>query len=62
MSKRYPKYEFRLNSRGIKDLSSKEIKAILRAADELIAAGVRSLLSKILKGSKDKKVLKLFGA
>lgn len=58
MSKRYPKYEFSLNSRGIKNLSSEEIGAILRAADELIAAGGRSLLSKILKGSKDKKVLK----
>jgi predicted ArsR family transcriptional regulator len=57
MSKRYPKYEFSLNSRGIKDLSTEEIRAILRAADELIAAGGRSLLSKILKGSKDKKVL-----
>jgi hypothetical protein len=58
MSKRYPKYEFSLNSQGIKDLSFEEIKAILRAADELIAAGGRNLLSKILKGSKDKKVLK----
>ena len=58
MSKRYPKYEFTLNSRGIKNLSFEEIKAILRAADELIAAGGRSLLSKILKGSKDKNVLK----
>ncbi|MCD6355484.1 MAG: hypothetical protein J7L95_08040 [Prolixibacteraceae bacterium] len=58
MSKRYPKYEFSLNSQGIKDLSFEEIKAILRAADELIAAGGRSLLSKILKGSKDKKVMK----
>lgn len=57
MSKRNQKYEFSLNSRGIKDLSFEEIKAILRAADELIAAGGRSLLSKILKGSKDKKVL-----
>jgi hypothetical protein len=58
MSKRYPKYEFSLNSQGIKDLSFEEITAILRAADELIAAGGRNLLSKILKGSKDKKVLK----
>jgi len=58
MSKRYPKYEFSLNSRGITDLSFEEKKAILRAADELIAAGGRSLLSKILKGAKDKNVLK----
>lgn len=58
MSNRYSKFEFSLNSRGIKDLSFEEIKTILRAADELIAAGGRSLLSKILKGSKDKNVRK----
>jgi predicted ArsR family transcriptional regulator len=57
MGKKKPKIEYRLDSRGIKDLSAEEIRAILRAADELIAAGGRSLLSKILKGSKDKKVL-----
>lgn len=33
--------------------------AILRAADEIIGRGGRSLLSKILKGSKDKKVIEL---
>ncbi len=38
-------------------LTDKEIKAILRAADEIIAVGGRSMLAKILKGSKDKKVL-----
>lgn len=57
MSKKYPKYKFSLNSQGIKDLSFEEIKAILRASDELIAAGGRSLLTKILKGSKDKRLL-----
>jgi hypothetical protein len=46
--------------RNINDnLSRQEIKAILRAADPIIAQGGRSLLSKILKGSKDKKVLEL---
>ena len=34
-----------------------EIKAILRAADELIAMGGRTILSKLLKGSRDIKVL-----
>jgi Probable zinc-ribbon domain/RQC domain len=43
----------------IEKLSQKDIKAILRAADSIIAQGGRSLLSKILKGSKDKKVLQL---
>ncbi|MGL5435678.1 MAG: RQC-minor-1 family DNA-binding protein [Lachnospiraceae bacterium] len=38
-------------------LSKDEIRAILRAADELISTGGRSMLVKILKGSKDKKVL-----
>lgn len=38
-------------------MDSNEIKAILRAADELIATGGRTMLSKILKGSTDKKLL-----
>ncbi len=38
-------------------MDSNEIKAILRAADELIANGGRTMLSKILKGSTDKKLL-----
>ncbi|MDP2883778.1 MAG: RQC-minor-1 family DNA-binding protein [Ignavibacteria bacterium] len=40
-------------------LSSDELKTILRGADELIGSGGRTLLAKILKGSKDKKVLEL---
>mgnify|MGYP000861052294 CR=1 FL=1 len=38
-------------------LGAPDILAILRAADELIARGGRSLLAKVLKGSRDKKVL-----
>ena len=38
-------------------MDSNEIAAILRAADELIATGGRTMLSKILKGSRDKKLL-----
>lgn len=41
----------------ITKLQPEEIRAILRAADELIATAGRSMLVKILKGSKDKKVL-----
>lgn len=41
----------------IKSLSDQEIASILRAADDVIYAGGRSLLTKILKGSKDKKLL-----
>lgn len=48
---------YELDSSDIKCLTDEEIKAILRAADEIIAVGGRSILAKILKGSKDKKVL-----
>lgn len=56
MSKKI-KVGYELDSSGIKNLIVEEIKAILRAADELIAVGGRSMLAKILKGSKDKKLL-----
>lgn len=41
------------------NISINEIKAILRRAHEVAARGGRSLLAKMLKGSKDKKVLEL---
>ncbi len=41
------------------DLSHDEIKAILRGVDGIILQGGRTLLAKILKGSKEKKVLEL---
>ncbi|MBZ4654847.1 MAG: hypothetical protein JG781_2204 [Peptococcaceae bacterium] len=44
---------------NIPALSPTEIRVILRAADDIIASGGRTLLAKILKGSKDKKVLEL---
>ncbi|WP_088831041.1 RQC-minor-1 family DNA-binding protein [Paenibacillus tyrfis] len=40
-------------------LTNEEILAILRATDEIIGLGGRTLLAKILKGSRDKKVLEL---
>ena len=46
-----------MDSGGITHLEFNEIKAILRAADELIASGGRTMLTKILKGSRDKKLL-----
>lgn len=50
----------RFNKReDISALSQEEIDAILRAADDIIACGGRTLLAKILKGSKDKKLLQL---
>jgi superfamily II DNA helicase RecQ len=48
---------YSLDTKDIKKLPFEEIKAILRGADEIIAIGGRSLLAKILKGSKDKKLL-----
>jgi superfamily II DNA helicase RecQ len=36
-----------------------EVKAILRGADELIGSGGRTLLVKVLRGSRDKKVVEL---
>lgn len=57
MSRKKARVRYELDSGDIKNLTDQEIKAILRAADMLIAAGGRSMLAKILKGSKDKKVL-----
>lgn len=58
MGKKSPKVKVQLDSGDIRTLADQEIKAILRAADELIMTGGRNLLAKILKGSKDKSVLK----
>jgi len=41
----------------LSEFSENDINAILRAADEIIFVGGRTMLAKILKGSKDKKVL-----
>jgi hypothetical protein len=57
MSRKKPRIDYTLDTGNITSLPANEIKAILRAADELIAQGGRSLLTKVLKGSKDKKVL-----
>jgi len=59
MTRRVNKVRYELDSKGIKHLPSNEIKAILRGADDLIMSGGRSMLAKVLKGSKDKKVMEL---
>lgn len=41
----------------IRDLPMEDIWMILRGADELISTGGRSMLAKILKGLKNKKIL-----
>jgi RQC domain len=48
----------RMNSR-VRNLSEDEIKLILRGADSVIGSAGRTMLAKILKGSKDKKLLAL---
>jgi superfamily II DNA helicase RecQ len=57
MSRNEHRVNYELGGDGICPLADEEIKMILRAADELIATGGRSMLAIILKGSKDKKVL-----
>jgi superfamily II DNA helicase RecQ len=59
MSRKVRRVSYRLDAKGIKALPCEEIVAILRGTDELIMTGGRALLSKILKGSREKKVLEL---
>jgi superfamily II DNA helicase RecQ len=57
MSKK-SKVSYQLNNiKGQMEPSEEDIKNILRAADEIIFVGGRTMLAKILKGSKDKKLL-----
>lgn len=56
MSSKKPRVRYELNSGDVSYLTDEEIRSILRAVDELVAIGGRSMLAKILKGSKDKKV------
>ncbi len=59
MSRKVQRVRYRLDAKGITALPFDEIAAILRAADDLIMSGGRSMLVKILKGSRDKKLLNL---
>lgn len=56
---RKSKITFQLDTGDIQELSKKDIIMILRAADTMIHSGGRNLLAKLLKGSKDKKILEL---
>lgn len=57
MSKK-SKVQYQLNNLvGLTSPSEEDIKNILRAADEIIFVAGRTILAKILKGSKDKKLL-----
>lgn len=57
MSKKIRRVPVVLDAGEIKNLPEEDIRMILRGADELISTGGRSMLAKILKGSKDKKIL-----
>ncbi len=59
MSRKVQHVRYRLDAKGITTLPLDEIAAILRGADTLIMSGGRSMLVKILKGSRDKKLLDL---
>jgi len=59
MGKMSNRVRVNLDSKSIENLPDTEIAAILRAVDDLIMSGGRTLLAKVLKGSKDKKVLQL---
>ena len=47
------------DARDVKHLSADEIALILRGADDLIMRGGRTLLAKVLKGSREKKLIEL---
>lgn len=56
MSRKVRRVPVSLDAGEIKDLPQEDIRMILRGADKLISTGGRSMLAKILKGSKDKKI------
>ena len=56
MSRKVRRVPVILDAGEIKDLPQEDIRMILRGTDELISTGGRSMLAKILKGSKDKKI------
>jgi hypothetical protein len=57
MTRKVRRVPVRLDPKNIPELPANEIKAILRGADDLIMRGGRGILAKILKGSKEKKVI-----
>lgn len=58
MSRKVRRVPVSLDAGEIKDLPQEDIRMILRGADKLISTGGRSMLAKILKGSKDKTIFK----
>ena len=59
MSRKVQRVHYHLDPKGIGQLPIEELKVILRGADDLIGQGGRSLLVKILRGSRAQEVLNL---
>ena len=59
MTKRVQRVPYSLDAKGINQLSHEDLVVILRGADDLIMRGGRSILAKVLKGSREKRVLEL---
>lgn len=57
MRRRSRQVQIELNVRGLIDIPNSELRVILRGVDDIIGKGGRSLLTKILRGSKSKPVL-----
>jgi superfamily II DNA helicase RecQ len=57
MSRKVQRVKYHLDASTIRELPPADIKIILRGADDLIATGGRSLLTKILRGSRAKDVV-----
>jgi hypothetical protein len=59
MARKVQRIRYHLDPKGVKNLPPDEIKAILRGADDLIMKAGRTLLAKVLKGSRAREVLDL---
>jgi hypothetical protein len=59
MSRRAERVPVRLHPTKVKSLPDEQIRLVLRGADDLIGRGGRTLLCRILRGSREKKVLEL---
>lgn len=57
MGRRSRRVRVHLDASGVDTLSDTELNAVLRGADDLIAQGGRTLLMRILRGSRNKDVL-----
>lgn len=57
MSRQSRRVPIHLDAKGLSDLPVANLHAVLRGADDLIAQGGRTLLTRILRGSKNKDVL-----